>query len=50
MMEGFDTMTMSYYASPPSLNSAAAAEYLNSLPAMDMQDQHSNFDTETFMG
>lgn len=50
MMDGFDTMTMSYYASPPSLGSAAAADYLNALPMMDMQDHHSNFDTETFVG
>ncbi|KAI9881255.1 MAG: hypothetical protein M1830_005541 [Pleopsidium flavum] len=49
-MEGFDTMTMSYYTSPPSPSSAAAVDYLNSLPALDNQDLHSNFDTETFMG
>ena len=49
IMEGFDTMTMSYYADPLSLNNGTAAEYLNSISAIDM-DHHSNFDTETFVG
>ncbi len=54
-MEGFDTMTMSYYATP--LNGLQAAgigipapDYIHSLPVVDMQEHHSNFDTETFAG
>lgn len=49
-MDGFDTMTMSYLASPLSLNNMQNADYLNAMPTMDMQqDQHSNFDTDTFV-
>jgi hypothetical protein len=51
MMEGFDTMTMSYYATP--FDGATAAEYLNAMPAMpamDLQEHHSNLDTETYVG
>lgn len=48
MMEGFDPMTMSYYATP--FDGATAAEYLNAMPAMDLHEHHSTFDTETFVG
>jgi hypothetical protein len=48
-MEGFDTMTMSYLASPLALTNMQAADYLNSIPGMDMPEQRSNFDTETFV-
>jgi hypothetical protein len=48
-MEGFDTMTMSYLASPLALTNMQAADYLNAIPGMDMPEQRSNFDTETFV-
>lgn len=48
MMEGFDTMTMSYYATP--FDGANAGEYLNAMAPMELQEHHSNFDTETFVG
>jgi hypothetical protein len=48
-MEGFDTMTMSYLASPLSLGNIQGTDYLNALPPMDLPDQRSNFDTETFV-
>jgi hypothetical protein len=48
-MEGFDTMTMSYLASPLSLNSMQNNDYLNAMPPMDMQEQRSSYDVETFV-
>ena len=48
-MEGFDTMTMSYLASPMSLNSMQQTDYLGGIPGMDIHDQASNFDSETFI-
>jgi acid phosphatase len=47
-MEGFDTMAMPYLASPLSLSNLQG-DYLNSMPGMDLPDQRSNFDTETFV-
>lgn len=48
-MEGFDTMAMPYLASPLSLGNIQSADYLNSIPGMDMPDQRSNFDSDTFV-
>jgi hypothetical protein len=49
-MDGFDTMTMSYLAaSPLSLSNLQAADYLAAMPGMDLPDQRSNFETETFI-
>lgn len=49
-MEGFDTMAMpSYLASPLSLGNMQGADYLSTIPGMDLHDQHSNFDSETFV-
>jgi hypothetical protein len=48
-MEGFDTMTMNYLASPLSLGNMPGADYLNAMNPMEMGDQHSNFDAETFV-
>ncbi|PYH99544.1 PhoG like DNA-binding family protein [Aspergillus ellipticus CBS 707.79] len=48
-MEGFDTMTMPYLASPLSLGNIQGPDYLNSMPGMDIPDQRSNFDSETFV-
>ncbi|KAE8141476.1 hypothetical protein BDV38DRAFT_206669 [Aspergillus pseudotamarii] len=48
-MEGFDTMAMPYLASPLSLSNIQGADYLNSMPGMDLPDQRSNFDSETFV-
>ena len=48
MMEGFDTTTMSYYATP--FDGASGTDYLNAMPTMDLQEHHSTFDTETFVG
>ncbi|KAL4888117.1 hypothetical protein BDV59DRAFT_206387 [Aspergillus ambiguus] len=47
-MEGFDTMAMPYLASPLSLSNLQN-DYLNSMPGMDLPDQRSNFDSETFV-
>ncbi|THC92265.1 hypothetical protein EYZ11_008272 [Aspergillus tanneri] len=48
-MEGFDTMAMPYLASPLSLGNIQSADYLNSMPGMDIPDQRSNFDSDTFV-
>ncbi|KAE8147558.1 PhoG like DNA-binding family protein [Aspergillus avenaceus] len=48
-MEGFDTMAMPYLASPLSLGNIQGADYLNSMPGMDIPDQRTNFDSETFV-
>ncbi|KAF9894196.1 hypothetical protein FE257_007698 [Aspergillus nanangensis] len=48
-MEGFDTMAMPYLASPLSLSNLQGTDYLNSMPGMDLPDQRSNFDSETFV-
>lgn len=49
-MEGFDTMAMPYLASPLSLGNLQGVDYLSSVPGMDLPDQPSNFDSETFVG
>ena len=48
-MEGFDTMTMSYLASPLSLGNMQNTDYLNPVPGMDMPEQRPSFDAETFV-
>ncbi|PYI06270.1 transcriptional regulator PacG/VIB-1 [Aspergillus sclerotiicarbonarius CBS 121057] len=48
-MEGFDTMAMPYLASPLSLGNMQSTDYLNSMSSMDLPDQRSNFDSETFV-
>ncbi|KAE8350583.1 hypothetical protein BDV28DRAFT_159486 [Aspergillus coremiiformis] len=48
-MEGFDTMAMPYLASPLSLGNIQGADYLNSIHGIDLPDQRSNFDSETFV-
>ncbi|KAL4977841.1 protein pacG [Aspergillus desertorum] len=48
-MEGFDTMALPYLASPLSLGNIQGTDYLNTLPGMDLPDQRSNFDSETFV-
>ncbi|EYE95917.1 p53-like transcription factor [Aspergillus ruber CBS 135680] len=48
-MEGFDTMAMPYLASPLSLGNLQGVDYLSSVPGMDLPDQPSNFDSETFV-
>jgi hypothetical protein len=48
-MEGFDTITMSYLASPISrIPNMQTAEYL-SMPQLEVPEQPANFDTETFV-
>lgn len=42
-------MAMPYLASPLSLGNIQGADYLNSLPNMDLPDHRSNFDSETFV-
>ncbi|KAL3438595.1 protein pacG [Aspergillus tetrazonus] len=48
-MEGFDTMALPYLASPLSLGNMQGTDYLNALQGMDLPDQRSNFDSETFV-
>ncbi|KAI9371941.1 hypothetical protein BJX61DRAFT_543210 [Aspergillus egyptiacus] len=48
-MEGFDTMAMPYLASPLSLANIQGTDYLNALPGIDLPDQRSNFDSDTFV-
>lgn len=47
-MEGFDTMAMPYLASPITLGSLQGTDYLSALPGMEIPDQRSNFDSDTF--
>ncbi|KAF2473256.1 acid phosphatase [Lindgomyces ingoldianus] len=51
-MEGFDTITMSYLATPMSLQNVTAADQQLSVPMLplDSLDQRSNYDAETFAG
>ncbi|KAF7593873.1 hypothetical protein BBP40_010684 [Aspergillus hancockii] len=42
-------MAMPYLASPLSLSNIQGADYLNSMPGIDIPDQRSNFDSETFV-
>lgn len=49
MEPGFDTMNMPYLASPLSLGHMQSADYINSMPSLDLPDQRSNFDGETFI-
>lgn len=42
-------MTMSYLASPLSLGNMQGTEYLSAMSAMELPDQRSNFDSETFV-
>lgn len=48
-MEGFDTMAMPYLGSPLNLSNIQGTDYLNALPGMDIPDQRSNFDSDTFV-
>ncbi|EAW15082.1 NDT80/PhoG-like DNA-binding family protein [Aspergillus clavatus NRRL 1] len=48
-MEGFDTMAMPYLASPLSLGNIQGADYLNAMPGIDIPEQRSNFDSDTFV-
>ncbi|RAH85876.1 PhoG like DNA-binding family protein [Aspergillus japonicus CBS 114.51] len=48
-MEGFDTMSMPYLASPLSLSNLQGSDYLHSMPGMDMPDQRSTFESEPFV-
>ncbi|RAK71793.1 PhoG like DNA-binding family protein [Aspergillus fijiensis CBS 313.89] len=48
-MEGFDTMSMPYLASPLSLSNLQGSDYLHSMPGMDMHDQRSAFESEPFV-
>ena len=50
VMEGFDTMAMPYLASPLSLGNLQNVDYLSSMPGMDLPDQNTNFDSDTFVG
>lgn len=42
-------MAMPYLASPLSLGNLQGVDYLSSVPGMDLPDQPSNFDSETFV-
>lgn len=42
-------MAMPYLASPLSLGNIQSTDYLNSISGMDLPDQRSNFDSETFV-
>ncbi|RAL07490.1 PhoG like DNA-binding family protein [Aspergillus homomorphus CBS 101889] len=48
-MEGFDTMAMPYLASPLSLSNLQGTDYLHPMPGIDMPDQRSTFESETFV-
>ncbi|PYH46686.1 transcriptional regulator PacG/VIB-1 [Aspergillus saccharolyticus JOP 1030-1] len=48
-MEGFDTIAMPYLASPLSLSNLQGTDYLHSMSGMDMPDQRSTFEAETFV-
>ena len=49
-MEGFDTLTMSYLASPLTLTSTTSDPMSAMMPMGDIPDHSSNYDNETFVG
>ncbi|KAK2759318.1 hypothetical protein FQN54_002796 [Arachnomyces sp. PD_36] len=48
-MEGFDTMTMNYLASPLNLGNIQNTDYLNQVPGMDIPEQRPGYETEPFV-
>ena len=48
-MDGYDTMTMGYLPNPLPANGHQNLDYMSATSGLDMQDQYSNFDSETFM-
>jgi hypothetical protein len=48
-MDGYDTMTMGYLPSPIPANGLQNLDYMSATSGLDLQDQYSNFDSETFM-
>lgn len=51
-MEGFDTITMSYLATPMPLQTVTAPDQQLAMPLvpMDQYDQRSTYDADTFAG
>jgi hypothetical protein len=48
-MDGYDTMTMGYLPNPLSANGLQNLDYMSTASGLDLQDQYSSFDSETFM-
>jgi NDT80 / PhoG like DNA-binding family len=48
-MDGYDTMTMGYLPNPLPANGLQNLDYMSATSGLDLQDQYSNFDSETFM-
>jgi hypothetical protein len=48
-MDGYDTMTMGYLPNPLPVNGLQSLDYMSTTSGLDLQDQYSNFDSETFM-
>jgi hypothetical protein len=48
-MDGYDTMTMGYLPNPIPANGLQSLDYMSATSGLDLQDQYSNFDSETFM-
>lgn len=51
-MEGFDTITMSYLATPMPMQSVTGSDQHMAMPMVPMEqyDQRSTYDAETFAG
>ena len=48
-MDAYDTMTLGYLPSPLPANGLQTLDYMSATSGLDLQDQYSNFDSETFM-
>ena len=48
-MDGFDTMTMPYLASPLGMNPMPNGDYMTAMPQMDMQPPQQPYDAESFV-
>lgn len=48
-MESYDTMTMGYMPDPIPVNGLQNLDYMSAASGLDLQDQYSNFESETFV-
>lgn len=50
VMDGFDSMNMSYLACTIPLDQVSVAGYMNSLPTLGMHDPSTTFDENSYIG
>ena len=48
-MDGYDTLTMGYLSNPLPAPGLQSLDYMSTTSGLDLQDQYSSFDSETFM-